>query len=167
VGGKTEFINNNNRCPKCNSVTYIPGAARPYSSKPFKPGKRLIMFFLAAVISSALTMIRFKIGLGQLAIWFFVEAGIIGLIIYEILYRTQKWLSLKTLILYILIAIPVSSWAYALFYGIQFSEYAYVFSLAPLIRLFSAMSYPDILYSYFETAVITSVAYWLIRVYKA
>jgi hypothetical protein len=41
IGGKTEFINNNHRCPKCNSITYIPGAPRPSTSRPSAPNKRL------------------------------------------------------------------------------------------------------------------------------
>lgn len=38
IGGKTEFINNNHRCPKCNSTVHIPGLA--YTSAP-KPAPKM------------------------------------------------------------------------------------------------------------------------------
>lgn len=173
IGGKTEFINNNNRCPKCNTVAYIPSASHTSASTPSIPNRRLIIFFLAVIISGILNVTLYRPKVEQLTVmaWFFINPGIVGLIIFEIMYRTQKWLSLKTLIIYIVIAISISSWSLVLLNGIRVNYYEYVFSLTPFIapfkNLFYAESYPRILYSFFETAIITSVAYWAVRTYKS
>lgn len=37
VGGKTEFINNGHRCPKCNSTVYVPGEYAPHVTPPKPP----------------------------------------------------------------------------------------------------------------------------------
>lgn len=163
IGGKTEFINNNHRCPKCNSITYIPGVPRTSTSRPPALNKRLIISIAASVISAI-----FSVALRQpLTAWALINSALVGLVIYEILYRTRKWSSLKTLLIYIIVATPISNWLYALLFGVEFNHYEYALSLAPLTNLFSAASYPFNLYFFIETAIITGIAYWLIRSYQA
>lgn len=162
-GGKTEFIRNNHRCPQCNSVTYVPGIASASASAPFVPGKRLIMFITAGVIH---IIISFALS-GRLVVSLnIVNAAIVGLVIYEILYRTRQWLSPKTLIFYILVATPMSSWLYALLNGVEMSQYRYAFSLGPLTYLFTRAGFPSNLIFFLHTALVTGIAYWLIRNYR-
>ena len=135
----------------------------------------MLIFFLAALIGGIfiylIAVVLFDIQIGQLgnlqiAPMHFINAGIVGLIIYELLYRTRKWLNGKTLILYILIAIPISSWVFALLNAVWTGYYRYAVSLAPLTSLFSAEQYPLILLDFLQTAIITTIAYRMIRTDK-
>ena len=56
VGGKSEFINNNHRCPKCNSKVYVPGVPRP--STPSKPSKPYVPGIGAAILGVILSLIN-------------------------------------------------------------------------------------------------------------
>lgn len=140
----------------------------PARSLPIPPALlvRIGMFFLAALVSTVITVTLRDIRLNHLGVVFYVEAGVVGLIIFEILFRTRQWLSIKTLIIYVIIAISLSSWLYALFYGVVSGDYKYALSLAPITSLFSPGVYPYILYSFLDTAITTGIAYWLIRRYK-
>ena len=161
IGGKTEFISNNHRCPKCNSIAYIPGVSRTTSSLPSTLNKRFIMGILTIIVHIVFTMFPYQ--QEKLFALDFVNTAVVGLVIYEILYRTRKQLSLKTLIIYIILAIPVSRWLYAFLYGVESGYYSYVFSLLPLTDLFSATNYLFNLYYSIEITIFTCIAFWLIR----
>ena len=163
LGGKSEFIINNHRCPKCNSITYVPGRASPSTSTPFVLSKRLIMMIVAGVISAIITLVLS----GRLVIsWNLINAALVGLVIYEIMYRTRKWLSPKTLIIYVIAATPISSWLYALLVGIETQQLGYALSLGPLRYLFAPANFPSNLIFFIHTALVTGIAYWLIRKYR-
>lgn len=71
IGGKSEFIKNNHRCPKCQSIAHIPSMPRP--STPSKPSKPYVPGLFVAIVSLVLTFI-FPILAGLLCIYVALKA---------------------------------------------------------------------------------------------
>jgi hypothetical protein len=83
IGGKSEFIKNNHRCPKCQSIAHIPSIPRPSPSKPSKPSvprpspskpsKPYVPGLFMAIVGLVLTCI-FPILAGLLCIYVALKA---------------------------------------------------------------------------------------------
>jgi hypothetical protein len=72
TGGKTEFIENNNRCPKCNSVASIaPAPKPPKPPKPKKPPGRAdaIFVLVLSIMGACLEVVCAIAGLPGFGCW--------------------------------------------------------------------------------------------------
>ena len=159
TGGKAEFIRNNNRCPKCGSNVRVPVAPDRAASRPAAATRRLAMLAAAAVVGTLGSLILYR----QLAPWATLNTALVGLAIHEVLYRTRKWLNPRTLGLYIAGALLVTPWLAALLMGIEFGQFDYFLSLDPFTTTYSTANFLHSLYYALQTALLTGIAYWLVR----
>ena len=83
IGGKSEFINNNHRCPKCQSYVRINGT-RTASRKPIIPGRKWALTGLISAIVFAVLWVIMSIAVapGFLCISWLMPILIIALNIW-------------------------------------------------------------------------------------
>ena len=117
------------------------------------------MLAAGAVLGTVGSLILYR----QLAPWATLNTALVGLAIYEILFRTKKWLSARTLPIYIAGALLVTPWLAALLVGIEFGQFEYFLSLKPFTTTYSAANLLHSLYYALETALLTGIAYRLVR----
>jgi hypothetical protein len=135
--------------------------------------KRIFMFIVSGIIGFISAVIALNIALGPIFIYnlmitfqlrLFIGAAIIGLITFEILYRTRKWLSLKTLAIYIILILVIGRYFNIILDAFWFrwgtKDFGIPISLAPIISLYSAQPH-NILYI-IQTIIMVGIAYFLV-----
>ncbi len=115
--------------------------------------RRAVMLVAAAVLGAIIVLVLYP---GPFAIRVPIESGVMGLLVFEAMFRTRKWLNLKTLILYVVLATIISQFLYGILYG--------GFSFQGLSGVFSVFPYN--LYALLEMSVVTGLAYYLIKIYR-
>jgi len=91
----------------------------------------------------------------------FIFPPIIGLLVFEFLFRTRKWLGLKTLPVYIIAVTLISQILYSVMYNISYGNFLAALPLQSLIY-----EYPYNLYSLIEASIVTGLGYYLIKIYR-
>ncbi len=85
--------------------------------------------------------------------------SIVGLLTFEFLFRTRKWLNIKSLIIYVIVVTIVSQWVYGILYRNSTMFFSETFN-----NLFTVFPYN--LYSFVDSFIVTAIAYFLIAVYR-
>lgn len=115
--------------------------------------RRAIMFVAPAILGAIIVLVLYQM---PFAIRVPIESGVMGLLVFEVMFRTRKWLNLKTLILYAVSATVMSQFLYSILYG--------DFSFQGLSGLLSGFPYN--LYALLEMCIVTGLAYYLIKIYR-
>ena len=123
---------------------------------------RLFMFLAAGFFGIFTSVVFYKIPITSLTIRDPLNTGVIGILIFEFLYRTKRWLNIKTIGFYIIIVVLISQWLYPALYIIENGTLGgELFSLEPFTYLFS--TFPYNLFFLIESSVVVSFAYYLIH----
>lgn len=115
--------------------------------------RRIIMFVAAGVLGVFFVLVFYQ---APPTIRLPIESGIVGLLVFEVMFRTRKWLNPKTLIVYAVLVTLINQYLYGLLYGDIFAQ-----------GLLSALStFPSNLFFLLESFMVTGLAYYLIKGYR-
>jgi len=125
--------------------------------------KRAIVFIAAGVFGTLTSLIVYHAQLSFFSIWEYLYPAIIGLFTFEMVYRARRWLNYLTIPLFAICITMVSQLLYFTFYRIEYSHFqldllSYKESLQALFS-----DFPDNVYFYLETLIVTGFAYWLVE----
>ena len=99
---------------------------------------------------------------GSLTIRDVIFTPLVGLLVFEFLFRTRNYLKLVTLPLYIIAIVPASHLLYGMLYSLSFGGgWSLVGSLEYLIYEF-----PFNVLFFLDTSVVVGIAYYLIKLYR-
>ncbi len=122
--------------------------------------KRILIFVISGVFGFLANLGAYHWTLTLLTIREFINTAIVGLLTFEFLFRTRKFLSLKTLAIYAILAVVASRWLYVILGSIEsgavsikdiyFNPFENIFSTRHLIPSLFA----------------TILAYFLIFIYR-
>ena len=122
--------------------------------------RRAIMFVAALLYGIFARAVLYNISITFREVIF---PAIVGLAVFELLFRTRRRLSLKTLPVYIVVVTFLGQILYSLLY--QFSYPGGIWNpLVSLTFLFTELPYG--LYFLIESSVVTGLAYYLIKMYR-
>lgn len=176
IGGKTEFINNKNRCPECNTLAMMPHSSFQTSPDISSQLSPRIQIVVAAIIIHVLCPMIYVFVCNQFTWWLsgisitkifmhqqwtaaaFVMSALAGLSIYEIMYRTRKWLHPIPLILYIILLTQFS----IVLQSLPMSKLSFRALSQILYFRYTLHYYGSVIYFFAETAIIVGIAYLLI-----
>ena len=117
--------------------------------------RRLLMFLATALLGTLIQTVVFKLFPSILDP---LIAGFVGALMFELLFRTRQWLRPITLPVYVLLVALASQWLYGILYGGSWLPWD---SLSYLVT-----GFPYNLYALIEAALVTGVAYYLIKIYR-
>lgn len=121
--------------------------------------RRIIMFAASEFwgIFALLVFYRVPLTLRDL-----IFPPLVGLLVFEFLFRTRKYLNLATLPLYLIVIVPVSHLLYGMLYSVSFTGgWSLTGSLESLL-----FEFPYNVYFLLDTSVVVGIAYTLIKHYK-
>jgi hypothetical protein len=105
--------------------------------------KRIIMFLISGAFGIFADLIFYQRTLGAFTIRFFIIYALIGILVFEFLYRTRRWLNLITLAFYAILVVIASRWLYFIFIrigsgaieinDIYFNPFKNIYSLPPFV----------------------------------
>lgn len=121
--------------------------------------RRAIMLVVTLAWGVFMTLVVYKT---PLTIREFIFPPVVGLVVFEFLFRTRERLRLVTLPLYILIVLLVSEILYGILYNVSFGS---VWSpMATFQYLLS--EFPYNLYALLDASIVTGLAYYLVKIYR-
>jgi len=121
--------------------------------------RRIIMALTTMIFGVLMSVLVYE---APLTFREFVFPPVVGLIVFEFIFRTRMYLRPATLPLYSIVVVIVSEIIYGLLYS---ASYTYIWSpVSSFQYLFS--EYPYNLYALLDAAVMTGMAYYLIKVYR-
>ena len=121
--------------------------------------RRIIMFAASEIWGIFALMVVYKVAFTYRD---FIFPPLVGLLIFEFLFRTRRYLKLATLPLYVLVIVPVSHLLYGILYSVSFAGgFSLVDSLEYLIYEF-----PYNVLFFLDTSVVVGMAYYLIKLYR-
>lgn len=121
--------------------------------------RRIIMAIATVAFGVLMSLLVYKT---PLTFREFLFPSIVGLAVFELLFRTRDRLMPVTLPFYIVVVLIGSEIVYGLLYGLS---YGYIWSpITAFQNLYS--EYPYNLYALIDSSIMTGMAYFLIKVYR-
>ena len=128
--------------------------------------RRIIMFAASGILGIFTNLFLYQMPFSALTLWEPVNAALVGLFVFELLFQARKWLSLKTLPLFIIFITLIDQWLYFTLYNIENGNFGIglFLSTAPFEYLFS--NFPYNVFFLIESSLVAGFAYFLIHYYK-
>lgn len=124
--------------------------------------KRIIMFASAGIFGILTNLIFYQVPFSGLTIWDPINTALVGLLVFESLYRAKRWLSLKTIPVFVILVTLISQWLYFTLYGIENGSIRIDLSLFSEPFRYFFTTFPYNLYFLIESLIVTGFAYYLI-----
>jgi len=120
--------------------------------------RRVIMLVGTIILGVLMTVVAYKT---PLTFRDFIFPPIVGLVVFELLFRTKQHLRPITLPLYIVIVLVISEILYGILYS---ASYGSVWS--PVISFQYLLEFPYNLYALLDASLVAGLAYFLIKIYR-
>ena len=120
------------------------------------------MSVTAGIFGIFTTLFFYQLPLSDLSILEPLNTAFVGLLIFESLLRAKRLLNLKTLPVFVILVTLISQWLYSTLYAIEYG--GSISFLEPFRFLFS--TFPNNLYFFIESFVVTGFAYYLVINYR-
>ena len=121
--------------------------------------RRAIMFVATMILGVLISLVVYKIQ--PLTYREFIFPPLVGLVVFELLFRTKQRLRLAILPIYFFVCLLVSQVLYGFLYS---ATYGYIWTPFMLGYLFS--EFPLNLYILMDSSMVTGLAYYLIKIYR-